>query len=131
MLPFQEGIPLAPNKDKHTPTKVATTDYGLYTPDREVFMAAGNAGTSKERSERYLDNISEDKLSANAPANETTDDKNARCDHNRKRVDRHRCLREALPIWNLNQALDQVVTNRVHTTPEQCLRSITTIARQA
>jgi hypothetical protein len=40
-LPFQEGIPLAPNEDEHTPTEVVTTDSGLCTPDREVFMATG------------------------------------------------------------------------------------------
>jgi hypothetical protein len=34
------------------------------------------------------------------------------------------------PIRNLTEALDQVA-NRVQTTPEQCLMSITTIARQA
>jgi hypothetical protein len=39
-LPFQEGTPLAPTEE-HTPTEVATTDSGLSTPDRQVFMAAG------------------------------------------------------------------------------------------
>jgi hypothetical protein len=43
--------------------------------------------------------------------------KNARRDRNRKRNERHRRLQEALPIRNLNEALDQVA-NRVHTTPE-------------
>jgi hypothetical protein len=37
---------------------------------------------------------------------------------------------ETLPIRNLAEALDQV-ESRVHTTPEKCLMSITTIARQA
>jgi hypothetical protein len=37
---------------------------------------------------------------------------------------------QTLPIRNLTEALYQV-PNRVHTTPEQCLMSITTIARQA
>jgi hypothetical protein len=69
-------------------------------------------------------------LSANAPADETDDDKNARLERNRKRNERRRWLRETLPIRNLAEALDQV-KNRVHTTPEQCLMSITTIARQA
>jgi hypothetical protein len=58
------------------------------------------------------------------------DNKNARREHNRKRNERHRRLHETLPIRNLAEALDQV-ENRVHTTPEQCLMSITTIARQA
>jgi hypothetical protein len=69
-------------------------------------------------------------LSANAPADETDANKNARREHNRKRNERRRRLRESLPIWNLTEALDQV-ENRVHTTPEQCFMSITTIARQA
>jgi hypothetical protein len=129
-LPFQEGTPLAPNKDEHTPTEVATTDSSLCTLDCEVFMTAGDAGTSENRPDRYLDDILEDKLSANAPPNETTDDKNARRDRNRKQVDRRRCLWEALPIQNHNEALDQVA-NRVHTTPEQCLMFITMITSQA
>jgi hypothetical protein len=43
---------------------------------------------------------------------------------------RRRRLRDNLPIRNLAEALDQV-ESRVHTTPEQCLMSITAIARQA
>jgi hypothetical protein len=47
-LPFQEGTPLAPTEE-HTPTKVVTTDSGLGTPDRQVFMATsetpGPSGT--------------------------------------------------------------------------------------
>jgi hypothetical protein len=64
------------------------------------------------------------------PADETTDDKNTRRERNRKRSERRKHLRETFPIPNLTEALDQVV-NRVHTTPEQCLMSITTIARHA
>jgi hypothetical protein len=69
-------------------------------------------------------------LSANAPADETNNDKSARRERNRKRNKRRRNLRETLPIQNLTETLDQV-TNRMHTTLEQCLMSITTIARQA
>jgi hypothetical protein len=115
-LPFQEEIPLTPNEDEHAPTEVATTNSGFCTPDREVFMETGEAGTSENIVDRYLKDISEDKESAKSPAHETTDAKNARCEWNRKRVDRRKRLREALPIRNLNEALDQV-TNRVHTTP--------------
>jgi hypothetical protein len=39
-LSFQEGTPLAPTEE-HTPTEMATTDSGLSTPDRQVFMAVG------------------------------------------------------------------------------------------
>jgi hypothetical protein len=93
-------------------------------------MAAGDTGPSETRTDRYHGDISEDELSSNAPADETTDDKNARRDRNRKWNKRRRRLRETLPIRNLNEALDQVA-NRVHTTLEQCLMSITTIACQA
>jgi hypothetical protein len=110
---------------------VVTTDSGLGTPDRKVFMGAGETpGPSGTRPDRYFEDISADELSANAPTDETTDDKNARRECNRKRNKRRRRLRESLPIWNLTKALDQV-ENRVHTTAEQCLMSITTIACQA
>jgi hypothetical protein len=110
---------------------VATPDSSLGTPDRQVFMAAGETpGTSGTHPDRYFEDISEDELSANAPTDETNDDKNARRERNRKRNERRRRLRETLPIRNLAEALDQV-ESRVHTTPEQCLMSITTIARQA
>jgi hypothetical protein len=39
-LPFQEGTLLAPTEE-HTPTEVATSDSSLDSPDRQVFMAAG------------------------------------------------------------------------------------------
>jgi hypothetical protein len=110
---------------------VATTDSGLGTPNRQVFMEAGETpGPSGTRPDWYLDDISEDELSASAPADETTDDNNARRECNKKWNERCRCLRETLPIRNLSETLDQVA-NRVHFTPEQCLMSITTIARQA
>jgi hypothetical protein len=87
-------------------------------------------GPSGTRLDRYLEDISADELSANALADETSDDKNARRERNRKRNQRRRHLRESLPIRNLIEALNQV-KSRVHTTSEQCLMSITTIARQA
>jgi hypothetical protein len=115
-LPFQEGTPLAPTEE-NTPTEVATTDSGLGTPDRQVFMAAGETpGPSGTRPGRYFDDISADELSANAPTDETNDDKNARRERNRKRNERRRRLRESLPIRNLAETLDQVAS-RVHTTP--------------
>jgi hypothetical protein len=108
---------------------VATTDSGLGAPDHQVFMAAGQTpGPSGTRPDRYFEDISANELSANAPTDETNDDKNARRECNRKRNKRRRRLRENLPIRNLTEALDQV-ESRVHTTPEQCLMSITTIAR--
>jgi hypothetical protein len=97
-LPFQEGTPLAPTEE-HTPTEVATTDSGLGTPDRQFFMAAGEtAGPSGTRPDRYFEDISADELSANAPADETNDDKNARRERNWKRNERRRRLCVTLPI---------------------------------
>jgi hypothetical protein len=94
-------------------------------------MAAGETlGPSGTRLDQYLEDISADELLTNAPADETDDNKNARRERNRKRSERRRRLCESLPIRNLTEALDQV-ENQVHTTPEQCLMSITTIARQA
>jgi hypothetical protein len=129
-LPFQEGTPLAQAKE-YTPTEVASSDSSLGNPDRQVFMAAGNTpGPSGTADDRYLEDISAYELSANAPAEETDASRDARRERNRKRNERHRRLRDNLPIRNLAEALDQV-ENRVHTTPEQCLMSITAIARQA
>jgi hypothetical protein len=77
-LPFQEGTPLAP-AEEHTSTDVVTTDSGLGTPDRQVFMAAGETPrSSRTRPDHYFEGISTDELSTNAPADETNDDKNAR-----------------------------------------------------
>jgi hypothetical protein len=69
-------------------------------------------------------------LSANVAADETNANRDARYERNRKWNERRRCLRKSLPIRNLAEALDQV-ESRVHTTLEQCLMSITTIACQA
>jgi hypothetical protein len=65
-------------------------------------------GPSGTRPNRYLEDISADELSANAPADEISDNKNARRERNRKRNERCRCLRERLPIRNLTEALNQV-----------------------
>jgi hypothetical protein len=129
-LPFQEGTPLAP-AEEHTPTEVATTNSSLGSPDRQVFMTTNETpGPSGTRPDRYLEDISADELSANTPADETSDDKNARHERNRKCNEWRRRLRKSLPIRNLTEALNQV-ESRVHTTLERCLMSITTIARQA
>jgi hypothetical protein len=91
-LPFQEGTPLA-STEEHTPIEVASTDSSLGTPDRQVFMAAGETPEpSGTRSDRYFEDISVDELSANAPADETNDDKNALHERNRKHSERRRRL---------------------------------------
>jgi hypothetical protein len=129
-LPLQEGTPLA-RADSNTPTEVAASESSLGTPDRQVFMAAGDTpGSSGTAQDKYLEDISADELSANAPADETPANRDARCERNRKRNERHRRLRDNLPIRNLAEVLE-AVESRVHTTPEQCLMSITAIARQA
>jgi hypothetical protein len=129
-LLFQEGTPLA-STEEHTPTEVATSDSSLASPDRQVFMTTNEtSGPSGTVPDRYLEDISADELFSNTPADETAANRDARCERNRKRNEWHRRLCESLPIWNLAEALDQV-ESRVHTTPEQCLMSITTIARQA
>jgi hypothetical protein len=129
-LPFQEGTPLA-RAEEYTPTEVASSNSSLGNPDRQVFMAADDTpGPSGIADDRYLKDISADELSANAPADETDANRDARRERNRKRNERRRRLRDNLPIRNLAEALDQV-ESRVHTTPEQCLMSITAIARQA
>jgi hypothetical protein len=80
--------------------------------------------------DRYLEDISADELFAEAPADETDANMDARRERNRKRNERRQRLRDNLPIRNLTEALE-AVESRVHTTPEQCLMSITAIARQA
>jgi hypothetical protein len=129
-LPFQEGTPLA-RADSYTPTEVASFDFSLGNPDRQVFMAAGNTpGPSGTAQDKYLEEISADELSVEAPADETDANRDARRERNRRCNERRRRLRDNLPIRNLAEALE-AVESRVHTTPEQCLMSITTIACQA
>jgi hypothetical protein len=110
---------------------VASSDSSLGSPDHQVFMAVDDTpGPSGTAGDRYLEDISAYELSANTPVDETDANRDARRERNRKRKERRRRLRDNLPIRNLAEALDQV-ESRVHTTPEQCLMSITVIARQA
>jgi hypothetical protein len=76
-LPFQDGTPLA-RAEEYTPTEVASSDSSLGNPDRQVFMAAGGTtGPSGTASDRYLEDISADELSANAPVDETDANRDA------------------------------------------------------
>jgi hypothetical protein len=126
-LPFQEGTPLA-QADSYTPTEVASSESSLGNPDRQVFMAAGDTpGPSGTAQDKYLKDISTDELSADAPADETAANRDARRERNRKRNEQCWRLRDNLPICNLTEAL-KAVESRVHTTPEQYLMSITAIA---
>jgi hypothetical protein len=84
-LPFQEGTPLAPGGE-HTPTEAATSDSSLGSPDRQVFMTTNEtSGPSGTVPDQYLEDISADELSANAPADETAANRDARREGNRKR----------------------------------------------
>jgi hypothetical protein len=119
-LPIQEGTPLAPARE-HTPTEVATNDSSLGSPDRQVFMTTNETpGPSGTVPDQYLEDISADKLSADAPADETAANRDARRECNRKRNEWRRRLRDSLPIRNLAEALDQV-ESRVHTTLSNAL----------
>jgi hypothetical protein len=94
-------------------------------------MAVGDTpGPSGTADDRYLEDISADELTADAPVDETDANRDARRERNRKRKEWRWRLRDNLPIRNLAEALDQV-ESRVHTTQEQCLMSTTTIAHQA
>jgi hypothetical protein len=64
----------------------------------------------------YLEDISVDELSANAPTDETDANRYARRERNRKRNEWRRRIRESLPTQNLVEAHDQV-ESWVHTTP--------------
>jgi hypothetical protein len=91
-LPFQEGTPLSP-AEEHTPTEVATTDSSLGSPDRQVFMTTNETpGPSGTQPDHFLEDMSADELSANAPADETSDDRNARRERNSKRNKQRRRL---------------------------------------
>jgi hypothetical protein len=129
-LPFQEGTPLA-RAEEYTPTEVASSDSSLGNPDHQVFMAAGDTpGPSGTATNKYPEDISADELSAEAPVDKTNASRDARRERNRRQNERRRHLRDSLPIHNLAEALEQV-ESMVHTTLEQCLMSITAIARQA
>jgi hypothetical protein len=107
-LPFQEGTPLA-RADSNTPTEVASSESSLGTPDRQVFMAAGDTpGPSGTAQDKYLEDISADELSADAPVDETATTRDARRERNRKRNEWRRRLRDNLPIRNLAEALEAV-----------------------
>jgi hypothetical protein len=51
---------------------VVTSDSSIGSPDRQVFMATNETpGPSGTQPDRYLEDISADELSANAPVDET------------------------------------------------------------
>jgi hypothetical protein len=68
---------------------VATIDSSLGSPDRQVFVTTNETpGPSGTHPDRYLEDISADELSANAPTDETDDNKIARRECNRRRNER-------------------------------------------
>jgi hypothetical protein len=83
---------------------VASSDSSLGNPDRQVFMAAGDTpGTSRTAHDKYLEDISADELSAEAPADETDANRDARRERNRRRNERRRHLRDSLPSATLQR----------------------------
>jgi hypothetical protein len=85
-------------------------------------MAAGDTpGPSGTAQDQYLEDISADELSADAPPNEVPADRDARRERNRKRNERCRRIRDNLPIRNLAEALEavesRVLTQKVHLAP--------------
>jgi hypothetical protein len=91
-LPFQEGTPLT-QAEEYTPTEVASSDSSLGNPDRQVFMAASDTpGPSWTADDRYLEDISAEELSAEAPADETDANRDARRERNRKQNKRRQRL---------------------------------------
>jgi hypothetical protein len=75
---FQEGTPLA-RAEEYTPTEVASFDSSLGNPDRQVFMAARDTPRpSGTASDRYLEDISADQLTTDAPADGTNANWDAR-----------------------------------------------------
>src|SRR5688572_11602038 len=81
-LPYQEGVLLTSIREESS-TEIATSSSGSYYPDREVFVITqnNNPGTSQNRTPRrlaQLDNVSEDKSTADAPQNETSNQRNQR-----------------------------------------------------
>jgi hypothetical protein len=107
-LPFQEGTPLSP-VEEHTPTEVATTDFSLGSPDHQVFMTTNETpGPSGTQPDRFVEDISADELSANAPADETSDDKNAPRERNKKHNERRQRLYEILPYETSQRRLTKL-----------------------
>jgi hypothetical protein len=90
-LPFQEGTPLT-QTEQYSLTEVASSDSSLGNPDRQVFMAAGDTPGTSGTQDRYLEDISADELSAEAPADETDANRDARRERNRRRNERRRRL---------------------------------------
>jgi hypothetical protein len=91
-LPFQEGTPFA-RAGEYTPNEVASSDSSLGNPDRQVFMAAGDTpGTSGTAHDKYLEDISADEVSAEAPGDETDANRDAQRERNRRRNERRRRL---------------------------------------
>jgi hypothetical protein len=72
-------------------------------------MAAGDTpGPSGTAEDRYLEDISADELSAEAPADETDANRDARRERNRWQNERRRRLQDSLLIHNLAEDLKQV-----------------------
>jgi hypothetical protein len=110
-LHFQEGTPLAP-AGEHTPIEVATSDSSLGSPDRQVFMTTNETPGPLRTSCPPM-------RPPTRPMPTGTPDVNA-TESGTDGVDA-----SASPSPSATSQRHQV-ESRVHTTPEQCLMSITT-----
>jgi hypothetical protein len=90
-LPFQEGTPLT-RTEEYSPIEVASSDSSLGNPDRQVFMAVGDTPGTSGAQDWYLEVISADELSTEAPTDETDANRDARRERNRKRNEQRRRL---------------------------------------
>jgi len=107
-LPYQEGTPLS---EEGSDTELVThSSSGYCSPGREVFVVATEARSSRQN-QRFPEDISVDELSADAPADETEEAQTTRRGRNAERVTRRQELADALPIRNLEEALDAVATD--------------------
>lgn len=138
ILPYQESTPLSPIHEDDGSMKVITSSSGSYSPDRELFAVispANEVGTSDQhrqhrtpRQERNPDEVSQDKLSANAPGDETSRQTNQSRARNTQRADQHRLLAARLSIMNLDRAFEAVQT-REYNMPLATVASIDLITR--
>jgi hypothetical protein len=129
-LPFQEGTPLA-RADSYTPTEVASSESSLGNPDRQVFMAAGDTpGPSGMAQDKYLEDISADELSADAPADETAANRTLDVSVTGSATNGAGVSETTSPSATLRK-LSRRSRAEYTLPPEQCLMSITVIARQA
>ena len=118
--PFQHGKPLSPIEEIVETTLVDYSTTHESPPEHQICATIPGAHHQEGDAARYsietLDQISNDELSANAPADEPQEDKEARRERNRRRTTRRRDATihvqngRGPPIGprNLQQAFDDI-----------------------